>query len=141
MVKRVKQERETLVQDLQARDKSAAIPAKEPSQDCIIASLYLSQSSQRLRVFLYKFLSLRSVGRTPWRHGMLDKTETLRVDHGIVDEHTNFKMIGSTKKGLIVLSDFSSQKIRQRKIISVFFVRSSDSRYIREERARDMLAQ
>jgi hypothetical protein len=37
------------------------------------------------------------------------------VDHGIVDEHMNFKMIGSTNKGLIVLSDFSSQKIRQRK--------------------------
>jgi hypothetical protein len=37
------------------------------------------------------------------------------VDQGIVDEYMNFKMIGSAKKGLIVLSDFSSQKIRQRK--------------------------
>jgi hypothetical protein len=49
-----------------------------------------------------------------------------------------FAIIASTtKKVLIVLSDFSSQKIRQRKLISAASVGSSDKR----ERARDKLAQ
>jgi DNA-binding NarL/FixJ family response regulator len=59
--------------------------------------VYLSLSSQGLRVFLSKFLSLRSAGHTPRGQGILDKAETLRVDHGIVDEHMNFKIVSSTK--------------------------------------------
>jgi hypothetical protein len=50
----------------------------------------------------------------------------------------NFEIIATTTKQiLIILSDFSSQKIRQRKLISVASVGSSDKR----ERARDKLAQ
>jgi hypothetical protein len=46
------------------------------------------------------------------------------------------KLLVQPKQGLIVLSDFSSQKIRQRKLISVASVDSSDKR----ERARDKIA-